>query len=72
MSTFKLQASASEDGFLLVHNDLEKTVSLLLWMAQDFQSNIHIDDIHFTAKSHEKIVLGDPRDKYSDEVKTDY
>ena len=46
MSTSKLQASASEDGFLLGDDDLEKIVALLLWMAQDFQSNIHIDDIH--------------------------
>ena len=46
MSTSKLQASASEDGYLLGDNDLEKIVALLLWMAQDFQSNIHIDDIH--------------------------
>ena len=48
MSTSKLQASASEDGFLL-GDDLEKIVALLLWMAQDFQSNIHIDDIHYAA-----------------------
>ena len=44
-----LQGSASEDGFLLGDNDLEKTVALLLWMPQDFQSNIHIDDIHYAA-----------------------
>ena len=44
-----LKGSASEDGFLLGDNDLEKTVALLLWMAQDFQSNIHIDDIHYAA-----------------------
>ena len=49
MSTSKLQASASEDGYLLGDNDLEKIVALLLWMAQDFQSNIHIDDIHYAA-----------------------
>ena len=49
MSTSKLQASASEDGFLLGDNALEKIVALLLWMAQDFQSNIHIDDIHYAA-----------------------
>ena len=49
MSTSKLQASASEDSFLLGNNDLEKIVALLLWMAQDFQSNIHIDDIHYAA-----------------------
>ena len=44
-----LQGSASEDVFLLGDNDLEKIVALLLWMAQDFQSNIHIDDIHYAA-----------------------
>ena len=49
MSTSKLQASALEDGYLLGDNDLEKIVALLLWMAQDFQSNIHIDDIHYAA-----------------------
>ena len=49
MSTSKLQASASEDGFSLGDNDLEKIVALLLWMSQDFQSNIHIDDIHHAA-----------------------
>ena len=49
MSTSKLQASASEDGFLLGDNALEKIVALLLWMAQDFQSKIHIDDIHCAA-----------------------
>ena len=49
MSTSKLQASASKDGYLLGDNDLEKIVALLLWMAQDFQSNIHIDDIHYAA-----------------------
>ena len=41
MSTSKLQASTSEK--------IEKIVALLLWMAQDFQSNIHIDDIHLAA-----------------------
>ena len=41
MSTSKLQASASEK--------IEKIVALLLWMAQDFQANIHIDDIHYAA-----------------------
>ena len=49
MSTSKLQASASEDGFLLGDNDLERIVALLLWMAQDFQSNIPGDDIHIAA-----------------------
>ena len=42
-------ASASEDGYLLGDNDLEKIVALLLWMAKDFQSNIPIDDIHYAA-----------------------
>ena len=40
MSTSKLQAAASENRFLLGNNDL-------LWIAQDFQPNIHIDDIHY-------------------------
>ena len=48
-STSKLQASASEDGYLLGDNDLEKIVALLLWMAQDFQSNMHIEEIHCAA-----------------------
>jgi len=48
-STSKLQASASVDDFSLGDDDLEKIVALLLWMAQDFQSNIHIDDIHHAA-----------------------
>ena len=41
MSTSKLQASTSEK--------IEKIVALLLWMAQDFQSHMHIDDIHCAA-----------------------
>ena len=49
ISTSKLQASASEDDYLLGDNDLEKIVALLLWMAQDFQSNIHTNDIHYAA-----------------------
>ena len=49
MSTSKPQASASEEAYLLGDNDLENIVALLLWMAQDFQSNIHIDDIHIAA-----------------------
>ena len=49
MSTSKLQASASEDDFCLGDNDLEKIVALLLWMVQDFQSTIQIDDIHCAA-----------------------
>ena len=48
MSTSELQASASKK-YLLGDNDLEKIVALLLWMAQDFQSNIHINDIHCAA-----------------------
>ena len=40
---------ASENGYLLGHNDLEKIVALLLWMAQDFQSNIQRNDIHHAA-----------------------
>ena len=40
---------SSENGYLLAHSDLEKIVALLLWMAQDFQSIIHIDDIHHAA-----------------------
>ena len=44
-----LQGSAAEDGFLLGDNDLEKTVALLLWMAQDFQSSIEFDEIHYAA-----------------------
>ena len=44
-----LQGSALEDGFALKNNDLENIVALLLWMAQDFQPNIDIDDIHYVA-----------------------
>ena len=35
--------------FVLGDNELEKIVALLLWMAQNFQSDIHIDDIHHAA-----------------------
>ena len=49
VSTSKQQASASDDGFLLGDDDLEKIVALLLWMAQDFQPIIHMDDIHYAA-----------------------
>ena len=49
MSTSKLQASASEDGFLLGDNDLERIVALLLWMAQDFQSKNQGIEIHVAA-----------------------
>ena len=34
---------------MLGDNDLEKIVALLLWMAQDFQSHFHIDEIHYAA-----------------------
>ena len=44
-----LQGSDSENGFVLNDNDLEKIVSLLLWLAKDSQSSIHIDDIHYAA-----------------------
>ena len=43
------QASASEDGLFLGDADLEKIVALLLWMSQEYQSNIHKDDIHHAA-----------------------
>ena len=46
---WSLQASASEDDYLLGDKDLEKIVALLLWMAQDCQSNIHTNDIHYAA-----------------------
>ena len=48
-STATERASDVGDGFLLGDDDLEKIVALLLWMAQDFQSNIHMDDIHIAA-----------------------
>ena len=41
--------SRAENGFVLGDDDLEKIVALLLWMAQNFQSDIHIDDIHHAA-----------------------
>ena len=40
VSTSNMQASDSDDGFLLGDNDLERIVALLLWMAQDFQSEM--------------------------------
>jgi hypothetical protein len=49
MSTSKLQATASEDKLFLGDTDLEKIVALLLWMSQDFQPQIHMDDIHHAA-----------------------
>ena len=33
----------------IASSDMEKIVLLLLWMAQDFQSEIHFDDIHHAA-----------------------
>ena len=49
-------ARSVEDDFIPVKNipclgfdDLDKIVALLRWMAQDFQSKIHIDDIHIEA-----------------------
>ena len=42
-------SSVSENVFLIGDNDLEKIVALLLWMSQDFASNIHVDDIHYAA-----------------------
>jgi hypothetical protein len=54
-STSKRQEStASVDGWdsgymAIGDSDLEKIVALLLWMAQDFQSHIHIDEIHHAA-----------------------
>ena len=48
-STSKLQAPASENRFLIGDHDLEKIVALLLWMSQNFQPDIHIDDIHLAA-----------------------
>ena len=48
-STATERASDVGDGFLLGDDDLEKIVALLLWMAQDFQSNINVADIHCAA-----------------------
>ena len=39
----------SDLRLMLGDEDLEKIVALLLWMAQDFQSYIHKDDIHQAA-----------------------
>ena len=44
-----LSTSTSEDGALLVDDDLEKIVALLLWMAQDFQSRIPTHEIYIAA-----------------------
>ena len=49
MSTSNLQASASQDGFSLEDDGLDKIVALLMWMSQNFQTDIHIDDIHLAA-----------------------
>ena len=46
MSTSKPRASASEDDCSIGDSDLGKIAALLLWMTQNFQSNIHKDDIH--------------------------
>jgi len=43
------QASASEDGFTLGNDDLEKIVALLMWMSQKFQADIRKDAIHHAA-----------------------
>ena len=48
------ESTASVDGWgsgyiAIGDSDLDKIVALLLWMAQDFQSNIHIDEIHYAA-----------------------
>ena len=48
-SASKLQATASEDGLFLGDADLEKIAALLLWMAQDFQPSLDVDDIHYAA-----------------------
>ena len=42
----KLQAAASESGFWLEDDALNNIVALLMWMAQDFQPYIHINNIH--------------------------
>ena len=44
-----LQGSDSKDDSLIGNNDLEKIVSLLVWMAQDFQSDFPTEDIHCAA-----------------------
>ena len=48
------ESTASVDGRgsgyrVIGDSDLDKIVALLLWMAQDFQSNIHTDEIHHAA-----------------------
>ena len=48
-STSKLQASASEDGLFPGDNELEKIEKLLLWMTEDFQPSIQVDDIRYAA-----------------------
>ena len=52
-STSKLQSTATEhateDAFFLGDKDLEKIVALLLWMSQNFRTNIESDDIHDAA-----------------------
>ena len=44
-----MSPSASDESFLLGDLDLEKIVALLLWIAMDFQSYIHRNDIHIAA-----------------------
>ena len=48
-STATEHATSSTSRFSLCCSDLEKIVALLLWMAHDYQSDIHIDDIHEAA-----------------------
>ena len=48
-STTQQQASAAEDDFFLGDDDLEKIVAMLLWMSQDFQSDMDVHDIHHAA-----------------------
>ena len=40
---------SKEKGFFIGGTDVHKIVELLMWMAQDFQSDIHIDDIYEAA-----------------------
>ena len=37
---------AIEEDFYLEDEDVEKVVALLMWMSQDFQPDLHKDDIH--------------------------
>ena len=38
-----------EEDWGLEDNDIEKIVALLLWMSQDFQSDLEMNDIHIAA-----------------------